>query len=220
MKLGMAVGLSPGHIALDRDPASPPPKGHSPRFSAHIYCGQMAAWIQMLLGTEVGLGPGHIVLDGDLAHPQKRGHVCCGQTAGWIKMPLGTKVGLGPGHIVLDGAQLPTPKRRGAPNFRPMSIVAKRSPISATAEHLLYFVRVTDDTKCILVHGSACLSLTAFPHYCTDPDVTWGNGRGHPCCALLRRFAIGAQVLLLTTARTGTVSECLYSLYAWFSYSA
>jgi len=23
-----------------------------------------------------------------------------------------------------------------------------------------------------------CLSLVAFPHYCTDPDVTWGNGRG------------------------------------------
>jgi len=25
-----------------------------------------------------------------------------------------------------------------------------------------------------------CLSLAAFPHYCTDtdPGVTWGNGRG------------------------------------------
>ena len=29
-----------------------------------------------------------------------------------------------------------------APNFRPMSIVAKRSPISATAEHLLFLARV------------------------------------------------------------------------------
>ena len=28
------------------------------------------------------------------------------------------------------------------PNFRPMSIVAKRSPISATAEHLLFLARV------------------------------------------------------------------------------
>ena len=27
---------------------------------------------------------------------------------------------------------------------------------------------------------SMCLSLSAFPHYCTDPDVTWGNGRGCP----------------------------------------
>jgi len=25
-----------------------------------------------------------------------------------------------------------------------------------------------------------CLSLAAFPHYCTDPDVTWGNGSGCP----------------------------------------
>ena len=25
-----------------------------------------------------------------------------------------------------------------------------------------------------------CLSLAAFPHYCMDPDLTWGNGRGCP----------------------------------------
>jgi len=31
----------------------------------------------------------------------------------------------------------PSPKKGTAPNFRPMSIVAKWSPISATAEHLL-----------------------------------------------------------------------------------
>ena len=27
---------------------------------------------------------------------------------------------------------------------------------------------------------SVCLSLAAFPHYCTDPDVTWWNGRRCP----------------------------------------
>ena len=50
-------------------------------------------------------------------------------------MPLGTEVGLGPGDIVLDGD--PAPPRRGAPTrtFRPM-FVAKRSPISTTAEIL------------------------------------------------------------------------------------
>jgi len=31
MKLGMEVGISPGHIVLDRDPA-PPQKEHSPNF--------------------------------------------------------------------------------------------------------------------------------------------------------------------------------------------
>jgi len=43
--------------------------------------------------------------------------------------------GLGPGHIELD--EDPAPLQRGtAPNFRLMSILAKQSPISATAEHL------------------------------------------------------------------------------------
>jgi len=55
-------------------------------------------------------------------------------------MPLGTKVGLGRGHIVLHGDQSPTHKKGGGahpkPNFQPMSIMAKWSPISATAEHL------------------------------------------------------------------------------------
>jgi len=53
-------------------------------------------------------------------------------------MPLGTGVGLGPGDIVLDGAPAAPPSKKGgtAPNFRPMSIVVKRSPISATAELL------------------------------------------------------------------------------------
>jgi len=42
-------------------------------------------------------------------------------------MPLGRKVGLGPSDIVLHGAQLPFPKRgQSPPNFRHMSIVAKR----------------------------------------------------------------------------------------------
>jgi len=64
--------------------------------------------------------------------------VYCGQTLGWIKMPLGTEVGLSPGHIVLDGdPAFPTEKGTTAPlAFRPMSIVTKRSPISATAELL------------------------------------------------------------------------------------
>jgi len=56
---------------------------------------------------------------------------------GWIKMPLGKEIGLGPGHIVLDGDPVgglaPT---AAPPHFRPMFIVAKRSPISATAELL------------------------------------------------------------------------------------
>jgi len=67
MELGM-VGLAPGRIMLDGDPAYPQ-KGHSPQFSAHVRCGQTTRWMKMPLGTEVGLGPGYIVLDGDPAVP-------------------------------------------------------------------------------------------------------------------------------------------------------
>jgi len=56
-------------------------------------------------------------------------------------MPVGTRIGLGPGRIVLHGDPAPPPKRAQPPDFRPMSIVAKRSPISATAEHLLQSVK-------------------------------------------------------------------------------
>ena len=73
MPLGTEVGLGPGDIVLDVDPA-PPRKGAQqplPQFSAHVYCGQTARLIRIPLGTEVGLGPGDIVLDGDPAPPRK-----------------------------------------------------------------------------------------------------------------------------------------------------
>jgi len=42
MPLRMEVGLGPGYIVLDGDPA--PPKGAQfPKFSAHVCCGQTVA---------------------------------------------------------------------------------------------------------------------------------------------------------------------------------
>ena len=35
---------------------------------------------------------------------------------------------------------------------------------------------------------SVCLSAAARPHYCTDPDVTWGNGRGCPQLCTIGRI--------------------------------
>jgi len=68
MKLGMQVGLGHGNIVLDGDPAPLLQRGTTPvQFSAHICCGQMAAWIKMPLGMELGLSPGDFVLDGDPA---------------------------------------------------------------------------------------------------------------------------------------------------------
>jgi len=63
MALGMKVGLGPGHIVLDDDPAPLPKRGHSPQFSAHFYCDQTAGCTKMPLGMEVGLSPGDFVLD-------------------------------------------------------------------------------------------------------------------------------------------------------------
>jgi len=64
---GMEVGLGPGDFVLDGEPAPPPQKGdRAPsKFSAHVYCGQTAGWMKLVLGMEVGLSPGDFVLYGD-----------------------------------------------------------------------------------------------------------------------------------------------------------
>jgi len=49
------------------------------------------------------------------------------------------EVGVGQDHIVLDGDSAPQKRGHISPTFRPMSIVAKRSPVSATAELLLRY---------------------------------------------------------------------------------
>jgi len=123
MKLGIQVGLGPGHIVLDGDPAPTPPNGHNPQFSPHICCGHMAAWIKMSLGMELGLGPGDFVLDGAPALSPKGGRrplpnfrpFLLWQNGSCIKMSLGMDVGLSPGDFVLDGDPAPFLKRRRSP---------------------------------------------------------------------------------------------------------
>ena len=44
MELGMEVGLSPGLIVLDGEPAPLPKKGAEPQFSANVRCGQTTVW--------------------------------------------------------------------------------------------------------------------------------------------------------------------------------
>jgi len=65
------------------------------------------------------------------------------------------------------------------------------------------------------------LSAATCPHYCTDPNVTWGNGKG--CPLLVQHWADLQSVHGLccygSIVRMRNVSECLYSLYAWFSLS-
>ena len=58
----------PRGLCVRWKPSSPPQKGGGdppPKFSAHVYCGQMPGWIKMPLGTKVGLSPGDSVLNED-----------------------------------------------------------------------------------------------------------------------------------------------------------
>ena len=149
MSLDVELGLGPGDVVLDGDPAPPSQKGGgAPKFSAHVYCGQTAGWMKLILGVEVGLSPGDFVLDGNPAPPPKKeaepgggpqfsAHVYCVQTAGWINMALGMEVGLGPVRIVLDGDTAAL-RKKGAdpPNFPPIFIVAKR--LDASRCHLVW----------------------------------------------------------------------------------
>jgi len=63
MKLGTEVGLGPGHIVLDRDPASCPQKGHSHPNLPESVAAKWLDWLRchFVVGTEVGLGPGDFV---------------------------------------------------------------------------------------------------------------------------------------------------------------
>ena len=73
-----------------------------------------------------------------------------------------------------------------------MATIPYSIPGAATSTHthaMSYFITfitfawVVDDAKCIVVTRvcvSVCLSAAVRPHYCTDPDVSWGRDRGCP----------------------------------------
>ena len=108
-----------------------------------VYYGQAVGWIKMPLGTEVGLGPGHTVLNGDPAPPMETGTAppplfgqCLLWPNGWMDQDT-TWYGGRPRprrNCVRWGPSSITERGTAAPTFRPMSSVAKQSPISATTE--------------------------------------------------------------------------------------
>jgi len=133
MPLGMEVGLDTGDFVLNGDPAPVPKKGAGPQYSADVYYGQTAGWIKMPLGMEVGRGPGDIMLDGNPAPPKKGTappifrpcllwpNGCMYQDTTWY----GCRSQPRP-HCVRWRPSSPSPKGAQPPNFRPMSVVAKR----------------------------------------------------------------------------------------------
>jgi len=127
--------LGPGHTVLDGNPA--PQKGNSPQFSPRVCCGQITGWTKMPLGMDIDLGPDDIALDGDSAAPiSKRGRGAQHPAPNFgpcivAKRLHGSRCHLIQGqassaqaHCVARG---PSSSKRGtaAPNFPPMSVVAK-----------------------------------------------------------------------------------------------
>jgi len=68
-------------------------------------------------------------------------------------------------------------------------------------------------------HLCVCLSLATFPQYCTDPDVSWGDGRGYPLVvhywadlALVLWFCCYDSVTLCLSVTSITVDMSTYML--------
>jgi len=110
----------PKGLCVRWDSAPRQKRGEAPsKKNRPTFIGQTAGWIKMALGMQVSLSPGDFELDGDPAPaflPQKGG-------------------GLSPWDFVLDGDPPSPQKGGGAPNFRPISIVAKR--LDASRCHLV-----------------------------------------------------------------------------------
>ena len=146
LPLGMEVGLGPGHIVLDGDPASPPQNmGHSPPIAGPCllwpngWMNQDATWYdgRPRPGQHCVRCKPSSTSNGHNPHPHPNFGPCLLWSNGWMDQdatwyegrpyPRPLCVTWGPGSRLQQGAQ--------PPNFRPMSIVARWLPILATAEH-------------------------------------------------------------------------------------
>jgi len=135
----------PRRLCVTWGPRSPPKKGSGAPPANFLPMFIVAKRLDgsrwyLAVGIEVGLSRGECVRWGPSLPPQKGAEPPPQKKIGpcllwpngciWIKMALGMDVGLCPGDFVLDGAgtcSSPYPKRGSPlPNFRPISIVAKR----------------------------------------------------------------------------------------------
>ena len=118
-------------------PRSPSSKGgQSPPIFGPCLLLQTAGWMKLVLGMEIGLSPGDFVLDGDpVPFPQKGAEPPYQIFGPFLLWPNGsmhqnaTWYGCWPqprGLYVRWGSNRPSQKGGRAPNFRPMSIAAKR----------------------------------------------------------------------------------------------
>jgi len=183
------------------DPA-PTEKGTRPTFRpTSINCGgQTAEWIKMPLGTKVGLGRPHCVSCGP-GFP-KYGHSpplfgpCRLWPNGWINQGaiLCTKVGLAQPYCVRWEPNSPTGAQppifgpgllwlNGNPSQRWELVVSYRISLHfawvVTIRNELWSPASVSMYVCLSVCVCVCVSASACLYY-TDPDETWGSGRGCP----------------------------------------
>jgi len=136
MPLGIEVGLGPGDFVFDGDSA-PSGKMASPHpifgpclLWPNDWMTQDATWYKgkpRPSRRSVRWGRSSALKE---AQPQFSFHVYCGQTAGWMKTPHGTEVDLGP--CLVSATKTAQHRALLGP-----CLLWRRSPVSATAEHLL-----------------------------------------------------------------------------------
>jgi len=136
-------------------------------------CGSLLRDAGDLVGLRLWCGlsraPRNYVLDG-------------GPDAAFCQITLISCLGLVVGSVVLVIKSWY--KGNNAPEFRSPAVYREMMRRVGDCPSL-HFARVVDNAKCIFVtcvrvRVCVCLSVAACPHYCMDPDVTWGNGRGCP----------------------------------------
>ena len=101
MNLGTQVGLGPGYIVLDGDPAPLSQRGTPPIFGQYLLrpngCMDQDVTSYGPRHTPrqlcVGWGPRSPSPKGEEEPPKFSAHVYCGQTAGCMKLVLGMEVG-------------------------------------------------------------------------------------------------------------------------------
>jgi len=141
--LVMEVGLGPGHIVQDGDPAPPQKKGAQPPIF-----GPCLLWPSGLMDPDATWygGKPRPRRQKKVHRPQFLAHVYCGQTAVCIRIPLGMEVVLSLGDSVGWGPISLSLKRAQSPNFQPMSVVAKW--LAALRCHLVWWQALAQVTLC------------------------------------------------------------------------
>jgi len=147
-----------------------------------------------------------------VAQPQFSADVCCGQTAACIRIPLGTEVGLGPGHIVLHGVPAPPIQKRGhSPNFRTISVVAKRWPSRLLLSSCLSYTNASEDFLFCAIQMCTTVLLIRPHRRTTYLDAAYFYRPSSAGCPSVRR-SLCRSLMIVSPAKTAESIEMPFGL--------